>query len=296
MILAGLYFFAGVLFGLGDGLIYIIGWVVCGILSWIFVYKGFPDMWIYTFHLAFSYMIATFGLIVAFAFPVWFGNKFLFFLAGITLQLPAIILLVVLFRSVFKIREEMALVSKYIPLGIWTINLAGFYFTSLIAALLWVFWARGTINTLIPYILAMGAVSYCTFYIMWAPQKHFREVMETRLTMLGSKMLKSVAPRGKIAKPKKVTACPLCSDPLIIEKRRCPSCDEKREFSWCHLSEVFVISCPHCGRLTSYNSRRCMVCHNPIGRKIKCKCGGSFPIADWELVEEVEEEEDEGEI
>jgi len=52
MILAGLYFFAGVLFGLGDGGIYIVGWLICGILSWIFVYKGFPDMWIYSFHLA----------------------------------------------------------------------------------------------------------------------------------------------------------------------------------------------------------------------------------------------------
>jgi hypothetical protein len=79
---------------------------------------------------------------------------------------------------------------------------------------------------------------------------------------------------------------------LIIEKRKCPDCSETREFSWCALSEVFVISCPHCGRLSSYNAPRCMICHNPIGKKIKSKCGGSHRISSWELVEEGARETD----
>jgi len=296
MVLAGLFFVGGILFGLGNGPIYIIGWAVFGALSVVFVYKGFPDMWIYTLNLGFAYIFAGAGVIVMFAFPLWFGNTFLFFIAGVLLQIPALIFLIVLFRSVTKIREEMALVSKYIPLGLWTIVVAGFYFSSLMANVFWAIWAKGVINTRVPYVLTMAIVTYCTFYILWVPQRHFREVMETRITKLSSKMLKTVIPRGKIVRPKKIKECPLCSDPLIIENRKCPDCSETREFSWCALSEVFVISCPHCGRLTSYNSPRCMICHNPIGRRIKCKCGGAFPISDWELVEEGAEEEFEEEI
>ena len=102
MILAGIYFVAGVIFGtLGGEWYHIAGWLICGIFSWIFVYKGFPDMWIYSFHLAFAYIVSGIGVIVMFALPQWFGNGFLFGVAGLLIQIPSIILLILLFDLLF---------------------------------------------------------------------------------------------------------------------------------------------------------------------------------------------------
>lgn len=280
------YFFIVILFGLGDGWEYVIGYVICGGLCWLYVFKGFPDMWIYSINMAFCFVFGVGGVLVAFRGPELFGSPVAFFFAGFAFEILALVFLVGLFRSVFRTREKLAVSSEYTPLGIWIIIIGAYFVLCIVAGYGWVQWARGVLETRWLYFLSMLGLMYCAFYIFWVPQNQFSKALESSPKALGERVLKTVVYKDKVVKTKSLSSCPLCSEALIIESRKCPNCDEVKDFSWCGTSEVFVITCPHCSRLTSYNSPTCIVCKNPIGRRVKCKCGQSHPIADWELVDE----------
>ena len=276
------YFLLGTAFGLGAGWEFTVGWLVCGILSWIFTYKGFPDMWAYSIPMALCYIFVIAGVYVALRIPDIWGHPVMFFFGGASFVLMGAAFLIFIIRSVIKIREEMSMTAKYTPLGIWAIAVTVFFVCSILAGIGWVEWARGVFSTRALYIAAQFGVTYSVFYMFWLPQKQFREVMQTRPSRLGSKLLKRVVPTSTVVRQKKVSKCPMCSDPLVIEQRKCPQCDEVKDFTWCANSEAFIILCPHCGRQTTY-SPNCMVCKNPVSMKIRSRCGGSFPVSEWEL-------------
>ena len=235
-----------------------------------------------------------------------YTSHFLFMAFGIFLELGALAIVVLLILHIKAIRDDISGVTErptgmelereaaYIPLGLWSLALFLFWFISNISIMYWFQWSVQNAGAE-AYIITQIILVFIVVYILWHPQMKFEWGVESVLAPekkpeqepeLGSKMpgilpkfMKTVSAKPHI--PKK---CPICGSKIVMENRQCRNCGEKRLFTWCKISEGYIVTCPSCKTQTSYGKDRCVKCGRLIDRFVECNCGTKHEIRDWDFL------------
>jgi hypothetical protein len=184
--------------------------------------------------------------------------------------------------------------AAYIPLGLWSLTVFSFWFISNLSIMYWYNWSVSTWGPE-PYVISEILLIFIIIYVLWHPQMNFDWGLESVVTPskkpgiipTGVSDYVGVIPRLKktvSAGPRKPKKCPICGAKIVVEQRRCKNCGHDRTFTWCKISEGYIVTCPHCKAQTSYGKERCINCGSLINRNIKCICGTEHEIRDWDFL------------
>jgi hypothetical protein len=241
--------------------------------------------------------------------PTKFTSHPLFTAIGIFFDLAALGIGVMLILRIKSIRDDISGVTErpegfeldheamYIPLGIWSLAVLLFWFTSNLSVLYWYNWSVGSWGPG-PYLTAEVFLLFIAIYILWHPQNNFEwgvesTVLPVKPERLGMELIdrsQKILPKLKKsvtfgAKPKE--RCPICGARASFERRACPNCGQPRLFSWCKVTENYIVTCPNCKEPTSYGKVGCIHCGKPIYQTIRCSCGEESEISDWKFLHKV---------
>jgi hypothetical protein len=287
---AFLFFLISLTLGLQNGLIFTILWLTTGILAFLCIYFGFPNMWAYGVLIYVIYLFSAFGTILLI---FWRDYTLLedFSLAiagGIILLILAFYVSVHIIGQIKKIRD-ITIKEKYVPLGFWSVGVISFPFLPMISMWLWSLWAEGNEAWLVIYIVIEIIIAMVLVYLLWIPDRNLNWNIEylpksraTRMIEEKSKVFvrKPKALTKKVMKPRKM--CPECGLKLKIEMKTCPSCNTKQSFGWCIKSEAYAIPCLNCGTLNLFGKDKCSKCEEPLVDEVTCKsCKKNIKLRDW---------------
>ena len=283
---------------------YLFLWLIVGAFTLYFIRLTFPDVWNYTFWLMGIFFL-NFLAIICFL-DTKFTSHPLFFAIGIFIELGTLGIDILLILHIKAIRDDISGVTErpsgmeleheaaYIPLGIWSLTVFLFWFVSNLSIMYWYHWSVGSWGPE-PYIISELALILIIIYILWHPQMNFDWGVET--VLFPAKELVSEAKlvskytgilpgikKTVTAKPGKPKKCPICGAKIMVEQRQCKNCGSNRIFTWCKISEGYIVTCPHCKALTSYGKERCIKCGQLINRNIRCTCGTENEIRDWNFL------------
>jgi hypothetical protein len=264
----------------------------------------FPDVWNYIFWLMIIFFL-NFLAILCFL-DTKFTSHPLFFAIGIFLEVGTLGIDVLLILRIKSIRDDISGITdrpigmeldheaKYIPLGIWSISVFLFWFVSNLSIMYWYNWSVGS-GLLATYFVSEIILFLIALYILWHPQVNFDWGVEalmlpskkslTKIKALG-KYLDSIPKLRKTVRaiPGSPKKCPICGAKIVMENRQCKSCGQKRVFTWCKISEGYIVTCPHCKAQTSYGKERCIRCGNLLNKDVQCNCGHKHEIRDWDFL------------
>ncbi len=283
---------------------YLFLWFIVGAFTLYFIRLTFPDVWNYMFWLMGIFFL-NFLAVLCFL-DIKFTSHPLFFAIGFFLELGTLGIDILLILHIKAIRDDISGVTErpsgmelqheaaYIPLGLWSLMVFLFWFVSNLSIMYWFNWSVKVWGPE-PYLASEIVLIFIVVYILWHPQMNFDWGVDSLLSpakKLGSetktlsryvgffpKVRKTVQSKPKI--PKK---CPICGAKIVIENRQCKNCGNKKIFTWCRISEGYIVTCPSCKAQTSYGKERCINCGKPINRYIRCSCGIENEIRDWEFL------------
>ena len=229
----------------------------------------------------------------------------LFFAIGIFLELVTLGIDILLVLRIKSIRDDISGVTSrpagqeldheaaYIPLGLWSLSVFTFWFVSNLSILYWYNWSVGTWGPE-PYLVTNIILLFLVVFILWHPQMNFdwgvEPVFFTVKGISGTGLLEKTQkylPRlkkGVTSPAQRPNKCPVCGAKIIAERRACSNCGKPRIFTWCKISEGYIVTCPHCKAQTSYGKPGCLHCGKPITRSVRCTCGTEHEIRDWDFV------------
>ena len=298
------FFIIALFLSILPGTPYLFLWLIVGAFTLYFIRLTFPDVWNYTFWLMGIFFL-NFLAIICFL-DTKFTSHPLFFAIGIFLELGTLGIDILLILHIKAIRDDISGVTErpsgmeleheaaYIPLGIWSLTVFLFWFVSNVSIMYWYHWSVGTWRPE-PYLISELALILIVIYILWHPQMNFdwgvetvlfpakELVSETKLANKYTGLLPGIK-KTVTAKPGKPKKCPICGAKIIVEQRQCKNCSSNRIFTWCKISEGYIVTCPHCKALTSYGKERCIKCGQLINRNIRCTCGTENEIRDWNFL------------
>ena len=290
-----------------EGQIYLMLWLLVGAFTLYFIRLTFPDVWNYTFWLMGIFFLNF--LAVLCLLQTRFTSHPLFLALGIFLELVTLIIDILLILHIKAIRDDISGVTDrpagleleheaaYIPLGIWSIAVFSFWFVSNLSILYWYNWSLGFWGPE-AYLASNIYILFILVYILWHPQMNFD--WEVEPIIFPSK--KGIAVAGALEKtysfiprfrkivrsrPGGARKCPVCGAKTIMEHRQCNSCGHKRIFTWCKISEGYIVTCPHCKAQTSYGKEGCIHCGKPINKYVRCSCGNEHEIRDWSFLKTI---------
>ena len=277
-------------------------WLLTGLAMIYCIYRAFPDVWNYIFWLGPIYGMTVLGYLSFFHLTkVYPDNRIEFQMIGFMMLFLSLILALFFIGRIKRFRDERSGVIEgpsgritekpeaYFPLGLWIVGVLMFWLFGIISAWGWISWAKGESSRVV-YILTEFLLLCGLVYILYIPQTKFEWVPEPsrpRRLMIPKRFL--IIPRTRRV-PKAPTikapmSCPVCSFPLVTEKRSCPRCGKVKDFHWCPASELYVIPCSACGKPTSYGKEYCTHCSNRLEPQIQCGCGDKRRIRDWQRVQ-----------
>jgi hypothetical protein len=287
-----------------SGDVFLLLWLIIGAFTLYFIRLTFPDVWNYIFWLIGIFFL-NFLAVICFL-DTKYTSHFLFMAFGIFLELGALSIAVLLILHIKAIRDDISGVTErptgmelekeaaYIPLGLWSLALFLFWFISNISIMYWFQWSVQNSGPE-AYIFTQVILVFIVVYVLWHPQMRFEWRVESVLGPAdkpeqeldtGTK-LPSILPKIKktvSAKPKIPKKCPICGSKIVMENRQCRDCGEKRLFTWCKISEGYIVTCPSCRAQTSYGKDRCVNCGKLIDRFVECNCGTKHEIRDWDFL------------
>lgn len=244
-------------------------YIIAVIITFIFVYFGFPHVWRYSFWLAVIYASAFFGVV---AFLLLGKNNILYKLAGISLELFSLYTLIVLYQRTKSVRDEVMDI-KYAPLGLWSVALYTFFLLSNASGYSWMLWGTERAG-ITRYGIFEILLVLLLIYILWVPER--------RIPWGAQKSIEE-----KYRKPPEYVAlsderCPACGSELEIHLRACPTCGREQAFKWCPVSEVYTVRCLKCRRPTTYGKEVCEWCGAKLPKPVRCRhCGKDADIPVW---------------
>jgi hypothetical protein len=286
------------------GTIYIFLWLFIGVITLYFIRLAFPDVWNYIFWLMGIFFL-NFIAIICFL-DTKFTAHPLFFGIGVFLELGTLGIDILLILRIKSIRDDISGVTErpkgmeldheaaYIPLGIWSIMVFLFWFVSNLSIMYWYKWSVQAESVEI-YLISEFVLFLIAIYILWHPQIKFDWGVES-LLLPTRESLRKVKSLGKYldafpairktvrAIPGSPKKCPICGSKIVIENRKCNNCGRKRVFTWCKISEGYIVTCPHCKAQTSYGKDGCIKCGKPLNKSVKCNCGIEHEIRDWDFL------------
>jgi hypothetical protein len=293
--------------GISENVVYTVLWVMFGFFSLFCISKVFPDTWNYVFWLVLIYVFAILGMLCILDIELISGPLFL--ALGVFLEIISYGIGLLLILHVKSIRDDISGVSErseavkdyrkkdaqYIPLGLWSMTVLGFWLFSNISIYGWYLWASSDsqeLGDLGLYIFAEIMILTLGLYILWLPQYKFEwgtepivisEEPSDSLRLFESlpEMLTRTRERLEQKIPKH-DKCPMCGSKVVTESRKCKICGNQKMFDWCTVSEEYIVTCPHCKKPTSFGRDKCVSCGKSIDQYIKCnKCGGMNTIQRW---------------
>jgi hypothetical protein len=237
-----------------------------------------------------------------------FTSHPLFIAIGIFIELVTFGICVLLILHIKAIRDDISGVTErpegleleheaaYIPLGLWSLSVLLFWFVSNLAVLYWFNWSVGAWGSE-AYLTAETCMFGIVVYILWHPQMNFDWGVEPVIfpsENVTDKLGLFTSSRGLLSLPgfrktvrvksKLPNKCPICGSKVVSEHRTCRHCGQKRAFTWCKISEGYIVTCPHCKAQTSYGKPGCINCGKPINKNIRCQCGTLNEIRDWDFL------------
>ncbi len=301
------FFIIALLLSTTPGRIYLFLWLLVGAFALYFIRLTFPDVWNYTFWLMGIFLLNF--LAVLCLLETRFTSYSFFIAIGILLEMITLGIDVLLILHIKAIRDDISGVTErpagfdlhheaaYIPLGLWSLSVFLFWFVSNLSILYWYNWSVGTWGPG-PYFLSEVILLCIIVYILWHPQMNFDWGVEP-ITLPAKPSLTDQGIFGKAGgliprfkkrvsisrtPPKK---CPICGAKIVSEQRSCRYCGQKRIFTWCKISEGYIVTCPHCKAQTSYGNARCINCARPLTQNVRCQCGTEHRIRDWEYLKTI---------
>ncbi len=272
--------------GLGGNIVFTIGWGIMAILTLLFAFRGFPNMFSSALYLVLAYL-TVFGAVIAFLWVPEHRSINLAVILGFFLEGAGVAFLIVLVGRIWKTRDHMAERGKYVPLGFWTIMVFVFFLSANASLFFWGLWASGQLNNLAGYIIAEAFMAFVIFYVLRVPEMRFGKDIEPLKIPGVTPMTDRFFTKDRkepLSFKEGTKTCPVCNGSLRTEERICPSCKQEQTFYWCPRSEAFFVECTRCGRLTSYEKKECIFCSQPVKKKVKCKvCDNDFLISEWKL-------------
>jgi hypothetical protein len=301
------FFIIALLLSTFTGSVYLVLWLLVGGFTLYFIRLTFPDVWNYIFWLMGIFFLNF--LAVLCLLQTKFTSHPLFIAIGIFLELVTLGIDVMLILRIKSIRDDISGVTdrpsgyeldheaEYIPLGLWALAVFLFWFLSNLSILYWYNWSVGTWGPE-PYILTDIVLLGTVVYILWHPQVNFDWGVESvvlpfrslkggagllkRTQDLIPRIRKTVSVSGRPARK-----CPICGAKIVTEHRSCKNCGKTRLFTWCQVSEGYIVTCPHCKFQTSYGKDGCINCGKPINTLVRCTCGTENEIRDWKFLQTV---------
>lgn len=293
---ASLFLFFSLLFSMGNGIIYSIGWISMGLMGLTLLYKRVPRFFFISLWLGLIYILIFTGVNLSFNYSDRFGSWFMGIL-GYSILAGSFILVLYLIIYIKDKRDEYALEGEYVPIGLFFLFVIAFFWTSFFAIIGWVRWADYNFGH--PalykalYFTAELILIPIFVHIITFPEDKFRSpVTETEIgsgTIINQlKDFFRSATGNRLKEDEKVRkvdidiSCPLCNNPLERNTRDCPTCGTKRFFYWCGRSEEYFVRCPNCRNLTPLGRQRCIHCSIKMSSKVKCsRCNSIHRVSEW---------------
>lgn len=299
------FFIIALILSTFEGQTYLILWIVVGGFTLYFIHLTFPDVWNYTFWLMGIFFINF--LAVLCLLQTKFTSHPLFFAMGVILELVTLGIDILLILHIKAIRDDISGVTErpvgheleheamYVPLGLWALSVFLFWFISNLSVLYWYNWSVGGSGPE-AYLASEILLLLILVYILWHPQMNFDWGVEPVLlpskgssTTKSGGILQAVGVLPKLKKRVRAKSgiskkCPICGAKTVTEHRVCNNCGQKRIFTYCKISEGYIVTCPHCRTQTSYGKERCIKCGKPINKYVKCTCGTKHEISDWNFL------------
>ncbi len=312
MMFALVLFIAGLAAGTTDSRWATPAWALATMGGAFICIYAFPSVWRYVFYLGLVYILIALGTV-----PVVMYVDAAPFFIGWAFVLHALALLVAfnLLKDVWMTRKAYHITAigegkeaPYVPIGLWTVALAGFMVMATLSMITFGMWALDTAS-LAPYAFCELTLIVLLMYLLEIPERAYGGkgadfVPKVSIAGLASgtkKVAKKLVKRTKPAKkPSKTAAiaaaslrpkqlaggaleCPVCGSELAIDERRCPDCYRENEFAWCPVSEHYIIPCPACGKPTVYGEEKCSHCGHGLTLDYKCpNCLKASPLQRWE--------------
>jgi len=287
-----------------SGQVFVLLWLVVGCFTLYFIKLTFPDVWNYVFWLISIYSLNFLGMLCLVG--TRFTSNILFTGFGILIEMLSIGVFVLLILHLKAIRDDISGVTDrpdgmeleheaaYIPLGIWSISVFFFWLVSNLSGLYWYNWSVGNWGPE-AYLISDVILLLTLIYILWHPQMNFdwgvepivlpkkSSDMELGLIDKSLDMIPGLRKKVRVKSglPKK---CPICGSKTVTEQRTCKHCGQLKLFTWCKISEGYIVTCPHCKAETSYGKDRCINCGRLINKNVRCSCGYEHPISSWKKI------------
>lgn len=255
-------------------------WGIFAVIGIFCVYKAFPDVWHYSLWILTLYALGGSG-----AFLISQGEReSIYYAAGTACEILGVYILALFFKRIVWLRNKGI---EHVSLGIWFILIIIFYALSNLSLFDLGRWLNED-DVLDIYIASEVFILIIALYALWFLQSKFGEIARLERREL-EKLIVEPVEAGKREKPKeiripkatKLSKCPVCNSDLVIEKKICPNCKNKKTVGWCKVSEYYIINCPHCTEPTPYGED-CVMCGKPLEDTLECSyCKKSYPITKW---------------
>ena len=291
-----LFLVLSLVFSIFNGWIFSIGWFLLGLMGLLLLYRLVPRYFFLAIWLGTIYTLIFLGANLSFNLAERSGSWFMRIL-GFTIIAGSFILVLYLIIYIKERRDEYAMDGPYVPIGLWSIFVIAFFWSSIFSILGWIRWADTSFeNPFIYrslYFIAELVVIPLFVKIVYFPEERFRTTYHDEEPELGGiiyqmrSLFQSVSGKklrkdDKVRRMEEGTQCPMCGNYLEKQIRVCPSCNSPRFFYWCDQSEDYLVRCPNCRRLTPAGRGRCIHCSIRMSEKIRCsQCGNVSNLSDW---------------
>ena len=291
-----LFLVLSLIFSILNGWIFSIGWLVLGVMGLLLLYRLVPRYFFLAFWLISIYILIFLGATLSFNFAERSGSWFLKII-GYSIIAGSFILVLYLIIYIKERRDEYALDGTYVPIGLWTIFVFAFFWSSIFSILGWTRWADSSFGNPLVYksLYFMAELIAIPLFvkIVYFPEERFKAtyldeepelggIIEQIKSFTGSISGKKLRREDKVRKMEVEINCPLCGKGLEKQVMECPSCGSQRFFYWCDVSDEYFVRCPNCRRLTPIGKNRCIHCSIRMSKRIRCSnCNSVNDLYDW---------------
>lgn len=288
-----LFFFLSMLFGQGDNLVFSFGWLSLGLMGFALLYRLQDRFFFVTIWFSVVYVLIFIGSMVAFNVAEELGNWFIQ-MFGFSIMIIAFVLSLYLILLIKERRDQLALEGEYVPIGLWTIFVFLFFWSSVFSQVGFIRWADGSLGNQdlyrSLYILSELILIPTFLLVVTFPEDRLKVpgIEEDRGATVLRRFVNDITFKdmqkrfNSSASSEEIPVCPRCKLTLKREVKKCPTCDSSRFFYWCDTSQDYLVRCPSCYELTMIGNDRCIHCQARISSKIRCsKCRDVNRVEDW---------------